>query len=262
MSIFNQPTGNAPVENQNQNDNAGADIDYVKELEKKGYKIDVNELAKKAYHADQHITNLETEQAGLRSELEKRLSYEKLMEKIESTSAKAPTNNPSSQGSDQRTGSEADQGNKGNLSNEEIVRIAQETFNKELSRRNQETNRESCRAELTKAWGNDYTKKLMAKANELGAQPDFLDHMASTNPKAFLTLMGVTSSGAQPSAPQVSAPNSNVRSSPVSMGGNSAKEKRDYYRRMMVENPSQYWKPATQREMHKLAMELGEDFTN
>jgi len=118
-----------------------------------------------------------------------------------------------------------------------------------LSKREQEerlkANYDSVVNRLTEEFGQAHVNdkvKSAAEANGLSVS-DMLD-TAKRSPKAFYKLMGLEG-GAQPTFQQPTKP-SNM--------GTTTHEKRDlaYFSQLMRTNPTEYWKPETQREFRKL----------
>lgn len=206
--------------------------------------IDADALLKAKAHADRHIRNIETEQAGLREDLKTRLTLEEIAAKIEASknvNSEPQINTPSTPQSE--------------VDIDKLVDAKLSAYQKEQL---YEQNINYVSAELTKAWGPDFQSKLVAKARELGESQDNLIAMAQSKPKLFLTLVGATGTA---NNSYTSAPTSSVRSN-----GSFKQAGKTYsdFRKLRRENPQLYWSQTTQKEMHKLNEEYaarGEDFT-
>lgn len=206
--------------------------------------LDIDGLIKAKAHADRHIANVEREQAELRSDLQARLPLEDLVSRIEAAKSinpaqqvNAPVIPASEVDIEGRIDAKLSALQKTNLHKQNVAMVQNE---------------------LTKAWGPDYSSKLKAKARELGESEDDLQVLAQERPKMFLRLM-VGEAGRFNDT--YSAPSTSVNRTSY-----SAPNPKGYgaFQKMRNEDPSRYWSTATQREIHKLAMEAserGEDFT-
>ena len=247
-------------ENDNNNDNNEDNVDYVELLKKQGREITIEALAKKGVHADRKIEELLAELNTLKTDLDKRLSYEDLMDQIKKleqvVQRKPDSRNLGEQDQEEDDGEEVVRkgGAVKQLSQEDIKKFIQETLTTTQTQRVQENNVNSVKEALEKAWGRNYQGTLAAKAKELGASNEFLENMAATHPKLLLKTLGVeTVVVGDDAAP----PRSTVD---MNRGGfrNSGTKNWAYYEKIRKADPGQYRK--LQPEMHRQAAKMGQDF--
>lgn len=94
---------------------------------------------------------------------------------------------------------------------------------------------------------------VQAKARELGVEPGYLKQTAFQSPKAFFSLMGIDPDQ-KPQSNSTPAPSSDVN--PRALGHGQPKPNTyAHYDQLRKSNPSLYWSPKTQAQMHKDAQE-------
>lgn len=225
--------------------NTTSEIEGLKNrFKKEDGSIDVDKLLEAKYHADKHIKNIETEQAELREDLKARTTLEDLMTRIEAS--KNHVNSEQQINTPVTPTSEVD-----------IDKRVDAKLSAWQTAQLHEQNVRYVESELQKNWGPDYSSKLRAKARELGESETDLAIIAQTKPKAFLAMMGATKQDSLFNA----APSSQVR---TDVNNKSQGKTYKDFSKLRRENPTLYWDPATQKEMHRLANEYaarGEDFT-
>lgn len=147
---------------------------------------------------------------------------------------------------------------------EEIERIVEERLTRAEKSRVQDANLAFVREELTKNWGQDYVSRLKEKASELGVGEEFLQGLAKDQPKAFLKLLDAeTPVSRQSSQNNLFVPPSGQHrqvqnnQSGFTPTGNRTKA---FYDQLKQKNPSEYWNPSIQNQMHQDAIRLGEAF--
>lgn len=220
-------------------------LEYVKSkfANDKG-EVDLVALAKAKFKADQHIAQVEREQAGLRDELKNRTSFEEMLEQIKSaqSSQVAPTNHvePPTQG---------DASPK--LTEEDYRRLAQETYKQETQKAEQQRNVDTVKQELTKAWGPDFSKKLNEVIQDLELTQDEAANVAATRPKAFLKLV----LGSTPQTQNYAPPASSVRL--TNSGPDVGVKNNEYFEKIRKTDPVTYWSPKVQNELHTNARKMG-----
>lgn len=231
---------------------------YLEELVGEGKKYkDPEALAKAVAHANSHIQRLETEQAGLREDLGKRLTLEEAVAKMtEAAAPKAPSENEGVTAPlvpDQSANvSEIKQG----MTPEEIQEIVNQKINETENQRTRSQNLSLVKSELEKTLGSSFPAALTSRAQELGVTKEFLDDLAATHPKVFLEMVNLQKSGSSGNAPPVSQVNS------AAAPGVSNKRDQAYYRNLRRSDPSTYWSSTTQSQMHKDAREMGDSWFN
>lgn len=206
---------------------------------------DPDAVAKKIVHADKHITNLETEMADLRAELQARTTLEAMMNKLQAPTAteRLPDTNRQEPGSDTNT------------PQVDLATEVQKLLKQEKDKDRREANVAKVRDELKTRFGADYNTKLQAIAEALDVTPKFLSDMGATSPAGFLKLVD---SVAKPDANAVGLP------SPVlDLGRNNlntnAKNKA-YFDNIRKTDLNAYFSRRVQTEMHEQAMKLGPSF--
>lgn len=207
--------------------------------------VDIEALIKKAYNADKHIPKIEGENANLRKELDQRLTYEDLMDKIN-----ARQQSTSNQGDN--LGEEDNQSGKV-LSEADIEKKMDAVFTRKQQEATRLSNTRMAAQELAKVWGQDYVPKLRERARELELSEAYLEQLARDNPKGFLNV--VLPKGLDTSVPSYTPPSSSVRSTTST---NSNKKNYAYYQNIRKTDPKKY--DMLVREMHEEAHKQGEAF--
>ena len=212
----------------------------------------VEELAKGALHAQQHIKTLEEERAEARTieqlvqELDRRREQE--------TPPTTPVAEPKP---------DADTPAPGKSQEEELESVVARLLAERESAQTATQNFEQSVTTLDKVYGTrDATNQAVAKrAAELGLSVAELRSQAERSPKAFLTLMGV---GGQPN-PAGSAPIAPREvATPAFDSLNTTKQVQPgtqaYYRKMQRDDPKRYRSKAVQRQMMEDIERMGEAF--
>jgi len=222
----------------------------------------VDDLLKAKLESDAFIERLKAENAGIRTELSTRQNLEQLMDKINSRD----TNNSGTTPSNNHTLDEG-QGNatsKSTFSEEDISKLVEEKFTQAEVARAQAKNLETIRTTLMSTWGQDFVNQLKVKASELGVSEDFLDKLARNQPKVFLKLVDAENAPTQPtnnSGSFFSPPSGHNISTNRSQGFSPSGERlKSYYDNLKTKDPSTYWSPSVQNQMHNDAIRLGEKF--
>jgi hypothetical protein len=243
MTLFN-----AANNSQTSTDDQTKEV-KVEDLVGEGKKFkDVAALAKGKAESDAFIEQLKSELAGMRQELNSRLSLEEAVEQIK---AFKPTSTP-------RVPDEEEPTSQAQTSAVDIENIVNNKILETQQKLTAERNIEFVKSELEKNWGPNYAVKLRNIAKELGETEDSMGQAAARNPKAFLRLVGGEKQTQQTQEPSVSPPRSQMTLQPSPTNAkNSA-----YYAKLRRDNPKEYWLPKTQVEMHKEALRQGESFFN
>lgn len=238
MTVFN---------NDGASDN-GADSyeNYVKRFTKEDGTVDHEALLKKSFNQEIHIEKLESETDRFREDLKARTTLEEILDKIEKAKLPSsgdplnPPNDPPNTPSNP-------------IDLEAVVNAKLTDFEKKLA---YQQNVDYVKNELTKAWGSDYVNKLRAKAKELGETEQFLENLAATKPKTFLSLVNPPSSR----APDYAPPKNEIR---TPSGNSVSLNTYADFQKIKKEDPNLYWSPRIQDrlfEAAKAAKARGEDF--
>ena len=223
--------------------------DYLDELVGEGKKfIDGKALAKGKALSDEFITRLQTENSGLRKELNTRLSLEEFLEK---TQNKAPEPGTSTEPVQGEGGTQDVQ-----VSQEDIKNLVTKTVTETQQKHLLAQNLSDVREVLQSHWGNEFAYKLTERAAELGLGEEFMNSLASSNPRAFYELVGIVPK--KTADPYDAPPVSSIRSVPVA--GNP--QNFEYYTKLRKENPAKYWTPKIQNEVYEQAKKQGDSFYN
>lgn len=207
---------------------------------------DIDQLLKKAAHADRHIKTLEREAA-------ERGSTDTVAAKLEEVLAKIEAKNNAN--GEQHRGSETSTETPRN--DVDIEKLLNDRLSAYDAKNARERNRQFVRDEMAKAWGDNATTKMRARARELGEDINFLEQLAAERPQVFLNLMIGTQ---QAGVTDYQAPQSSHR---ITSSSSSKKTYADF-EKMRKENPSLYKSKAVQDELFRLTAEYaaqGKSFT-
>jgi hypothetical protein len=207
----------------------------------------VDELAKAYLNADTFISRLTTEQEQLRVELAARQSVEELLNK---KNTPAPQPEP-----------EAHQPAKpAALSADELAELVRTEISKTSQEAQTASNVKAVSDKLVEIYGdvakaNEYVK---LRAAELGISVELLQDVAAKSPKAFFTTIGLDEKTAAPARPTHGDVNPQAFSanSPGQVKAGTYK----FYEQLRKSNPSAYFSPKIQNQMHKEALEKGSSF--
>jgi|TARA_R110002012_G_C11664243_1_gene612513 hypothetical protein len=203
------------------------------------------DLAKGKLEADNFIDQLKSELSGLREELDKRLTSEEVLAKIQEESR-----NSVQQEKENTTPS---------LSEDKVEELVKKTLE---STRSEETKQENLKAvdnKLVGMFGDKAGNWLVNKSQELGVNPGFLEDVAKTSPSAFFNTVGLTESDIQKkSSVTTSSINTesleNVTQTQMAQVGT-----KKYYDAIRKENPRKYWTPEIQNQILASREELGSE---
>jgi hypothetical protein len=241
-TLFNEPS--VTVDNHDLVDDNDSN-DYLTQVVGDGKKFkDANALAKGKMQSDLFIQKLLAEKRDLEAKLTTTQSVEDLIKSLKNDQ---PLPNPGGERRDEETG----------FKPEDIQRIVEETVGKreEIARANR--NLTEVTETLKKAYGTNYVQVLETKVEELGVGKAFLDDLARTNPKAFLSLIGVKKDAAEP-PPSVFAPPASRINTTANPERNSGEKTYSYYEKIRKADPKLY--SQLQHEMFQQAAKLGDAF--
>lgn len=224
-------------------------VDYAAWAKEK-YGDDPQALAKAAFHKDKHIERIERENGETREELNKRITMEELLAKIESNKA-SPNTEHESREREQNSSSNP------NVSIEELEARLEQKMKDTLHQSKQQdvakANVDYCHRELEKAWGPNYREKAAAMLRDLDTDATTMGHLAEKNPKLFLSAMlkGTATQASKGYEP----PRSSFSPAPTNQERNYA-----YYEKIRKEDRNKYWSREVQDQMVKDVNRLGDDF--
>lgn len=214
--------------------------------EGKKYKT-VEELAKAYLHADQTIAQRNREHEELRVELAARQSVEELLQK-------ASTPNPATQPEP-----EAHQPAKPALTADELAALVRNEISKTSQEAQTASNVNTVASKLIEIYGDEAKANayVRQRAAELGVSVEFLQDAAAKSPKAFFTVIGLDEKAvnASPTRSDVN-PQAFSQSNPGQVKAGTYK----FYESLRKSNPSAYFSPKIQNQMHREALEKGSSF--
>jgi menaquinone-dependent protoporphyrinogen IX oxidase len=213
-----------------------------------------DDLAKAKLESDRFIEKLQNEQRELREELSKRLSAEEALRRAQEA------------GSRVEQGATTPQTPPPQRTQEQPADIMSEV-EKALNRRDQQktvqSNMDQVTSKMTSTYGSveKAAEVVQQKAQELGMSMTKLQELASENPKAFFTLLGVNDKA--PEAPKTSSW-ANTKNAAAMKSGAAASMVNPgtykYYEEIRKSDPAAYFSPRVQLQMDKDAREKGDKF--
>lgn len=207
----------------------------------KKYKTEAD-LVKAVYEKDRFITQLQSETAGLRQEVQKQTTMEELLTQVRSSlnPPAPPPSQPQAPSQDQTPNVES------------IVSSLLEQKEKERKIQN---NKQLVEQKLLEKFGADAQLHLNKKAKELSVPLEYLAKVANEAPSAFFQLIGLQdNTPAQP----FSAPRSTQSAPHQDASGKRDKKYYDNLKNTM--KASDYWSPKIQNQLMKDALALGDAF--
>lgn len=217
------------------------------------------ELAKAKAESDRFIQQLQGELSGLRTELSTRQTLEQLMDKFGSQRVPENTNQSHNQNSEGGDGQ-----NVKTLTEADIARLVEERLTQTEKARLHQANLQTVQNTLIESFGQDYVTHLKAKASELGVTEDYLTTLAKETPKAFLKLVDATGQKAPQQANSLFSPpaSQHLPSTQSKSFAPTGERLKSWYDDLKSRNPTEYWSPKVQNQMHQDAIRLGEKFFN
>ncbi len=237
QSVFNQEAGDKPVST------SPALTDLVGEGKK--YATEQEALAS-VPNAQVHISNVETENADLRRQVEElstnSTSLETVLEAIQQRTTPAETS---------QTSESVDAGS--------LQQMVEQVVDNRSVQSREQANIVAADRLAQEAFGEDAQATVRAKAVELGVTVDFLMNTAKASPGAFAKMVGAVAPAAEVVVPPTGATTVSTVNSDSLLTGNSVKDFA-YYRKMEKEDKRQYRTVAVQQEMMRSRSELGNRF--
>lgn len=227
--------------------------DYLAELvgDDKRFKTP-QDLAKSKFHGDDHIKKLETELASLRQDLSTRLTLEELADRISSIQDENDSlNNRNTNGEFNNEASNQSS----SLTPEQVDNM----FNSKLAEYDKTKLKEANSAyvlkELQNLYGGKYAERIKAESDRLGLGKEFVNNLAAEQPQAFLKIFGTNPSFGNNDV--ANPPKGNIT---IGQGPLHRERTESYYNELRDKDPTSYWSPKVQNQLHKDAIDLGERF--
>lgn len=244
MTLFNEQNTQQP-----QTPQVDEQKDYLSELVGEGRKFsDVSALARGKAESDAFIARLQSEQADLRNELNKRDRLSELADRLEKLGK------PQEQAPTRDTPDEEHKPEHAAFDPNKLNEMVNSLLNQREQKSQAERNIDTVKKTLTEKYGNSYVEKLKQQADALGVTPEWITKVAEQSPQAFFNLIGINPNT---KGPDFKSPVSENRSAFEPANPNRTMA---HYEKIRKTNPAEYWLPATQNQMHKDAIAQGEKF--
>lgn len=243
-------------EDFSKNDEFNEELDYESELVGEGKKYkDHKALAKAAAEKEFFIQRLQRENAEIRKDLETSVTLQKFMDQMKSKESNSQEN---VRMNEQDNVHNEEQPKSSALTQEDIDTLVARKLQEADDKRRKEINATAVKQALVNTYGSAYASVVDAKAKELGMTRETVNALAQNNPSAFMKLMDITGNPATPSRPSTSS----IPTSTVNRGINTDPQVRNkaFYDAIKTKNPSEYWSPKIQNQLHNDAIKLGAAF--
>jgi hypothetical protein len=226
----------------------------AKVVEAKGETFkDVQVLAKSKLEADRYIKELEEQAKALREEVAKQDYSAKLLEQLQNKAPNTTNGNPVAP--NQNNGSTTPSDTKPENSEDILKALVEKTLTEREANATAEQNAAVVRNALVVKYGTDAKAHVERKAQELGMSYSRLETLATESPNAFLTLIGEPKQDFKPLT------QGSINTQSVSVQQPSTRNW-TFYQNLRKTNKTEYFKPATQQQMLKDKLAMGERFGN
>jgi hypothetical protein len=234
------------------------DKNYLEELVGDGKKFQsVEDLARGKAHSDLMIANLLREKKEALEELQKRLTVEDLLARME----KGKTPVSEQPGSNQMPSTVPAQGSQPNspVSLDEIKAAIKADLEKESQEATRKRNVAEVVEKLKETLGDSMPAVLQAKAQELGVSLKYLENIAADSPKLFYATLGEVTAPRKDSP--FSIPGTNVNTASIAGKPQYGNHKpQSYYAALKAKDKKAYFSKEVSLQMMKDAQALGERF--
>jgi hypothetical protein len=207
---------------------------------------DAEALAKGKYEADRFIEIKNKQYDDLVSEygrvLEENKQRAKLEDVISDLERKSTSSNSPAANEDPKL-----------LKPEDIESLVERKFTERESARQQQTNFDTVRKELTKQFGDNYAAPVRKRIEELGLTPEQFNQWARQAPAAAIAAVGVSQ---QPRDSFETPPRTSRTFKPVT----DQKHTWSYYQELKKNNPKVYYDKSIMNQMLADAEALGAEF--
>jgi cell division ATPase FtsA len=189
----------------------------------------VEDMAKGKVESDRFIEQLQSEMAGIREDLDKRLTSEQVLEEINrrATRSEVDTTPPARA--------------------EDVSELVKRELSGLRAKEETEKNIEVSNQKMISTYGTEKAIQILTdKAREMGVTPDFLKSVAAKSPQAFYSLIGIDSKASAAPAPIGTGSNTEALHN-----ANGAANQNAWtgYEQMRKDNPKEYWSATNQRKM-------------
>jgi|TARA_Y100000361_G_C11146988_1_gene338634 small-conductance mechanosensitive channel len=224
---------------------------YLSKIVGEGNKYaNVEELAKGAIHGNEYITKLEGEMAELRSELDKRVTAEDMVQQVKRETA------------EQRALLQQTQENTTpQLDEQQLSALISNTIEQKDSQKLAQQNIQSVDKKMKELYGEEKAAEIVQqKALQLGVSVDKLAEIAATSPEMFFNSIGVSQGSPKVTTPAPTVGSTSTEAVQTMNSGQHVEEGTwDYFEQLRRSNPREYFKPAVQQKLFKMREEKGRD---
>ncbi len=205
--------------------------------EGKKYKT-IEDLAKSRLEADNFIEQLKTENKGLRDDLATRARLEEVVDRLASRNSQEDHDDGDNHALDNESRQPA-------FTEKDLDKLLEAKITQKERERTAKENRQAALNELQRIYGNDASRILSERVEALGLDKEDINALAGKSPSALVSLISGKTSQERPFTP----PRSSV-TSPGTTTTNPEPGSWDYYQKLKKDNPSLYWSPKVQHQMH------------
>jgi hypothetical protein len=224
------------------------EVDYFANLVGEGKKFKTpQDLARGKAEADAFIARLQQEQADLRNELAQRARLAELVDRLDKPQDTPP---PQQQRQDTPTQPE-NQGIDPSKLNEIVNKLLSEREAGNTAKQNLDAVKQT----LVDKLGPNYAEKIKTQATQLGVSTDFMESVAKQSPSAFYNLIGLNATKTRDGF--VTPDGQRTSFEPTTKGRDMK-----HYENIRKTDPTKYWSPQVQNQLHKDALAMGEKFFN
>ena len=207
----------------------------------------VEDLANGYQNADGHINKLEGEGVQLRSELDKRLNAEDMVDTIKrereelQAARQAPENTTPS------------------LDEDSLSKLISSTLDQRDTQKTAAVNQQIADTKMKELYGDKAGEVFQNKARELGISVEFLGEVAAKSPDAFFNTLGISTQKVQTPTPSVTVGTTNTAAVHNLSTNNVEPGTWESFEAMRRENPRKYFTPKVQNQLFKMRTEKGQD---
>ena len=224
---------------------------YLSKIVGEGNKYaNVEELAKGAVHGNEYINKLESEMSELRSELDKRVTAEEMVQQVKRETAEQ-----------QALAQQALENTTPQLDDEKLSQLISNTIEQKNTQQIAQQNIQDVDNRMKALYGADKAAEVVQqKALAMGVSIDKLADIAATSPEMFFNAIGVSQgSGSQPTPAPTVGTTSTEAVQTLNSGQQVEEGTWEFFEQLRKSNPKEYFKPAVQQKLFKMREEKGQD---
>ena len=203
----------------------------------------VKELAKAKIEADRYIKTLEQGRDQLRADYLKAVEaaqtgpqVKELLDQLKLQITHTPVTTPQT----------TDDVNAPKLDPKQLDDLVSNKLREYEESKKAQENYNSVESKLKETYGSNYREVFQQKVREMGLSMDWAKQTALTYPQVLFKTLGLDRA---PAGAFQAPPNSHVRSDNLPHQSNVRDW--DFYEKMRRDNPTQYWNPKTQVQLHQ-----------